>query len=120
MMRARRRTGRGSGWPVRSRICIGRLPTPTKIHGLASAQLRFTDSDGNRLTAFATNTHGGQLPVLELRHWRRACGEDRIRNTKDTGLRNLPLRDFSQNKSWIAVVMLATELTAWMQTLART
>jgi hypothetical protein len=37
---------------------------------------------------------------------------------KDTGLRNLPLHDFSQNQIWIAVVMLATELTAWMQMLA--
>ena len=39
---------------------------------------------------------------------------------KDTGLRNLPLHDFSQNQIWIAVVMLATELTAWMQMLALT
>ena len=84
------------------------------------AQLRFTDSDGNRLTAFATNTTRGQLPDLELRHRRRARCEDRIRNAKDTGLRNLPLHDFSQNQIWIAVVMLATELTAWMQMLALT
>ena len=39
---------------------------------------------------------------------------------KDTGLRTLPLHDFSQNQIWIAVVMLATELTAWMQMLALT
>jgi len=39
---------------------------------------------------------------------------------KDTGLRNLPLHDFSQNQIGIAVVMLATELTAWMQMLALT
>ncbi len=32
------------------------------------AQLRFTDLDGLRLTAFATNTRRGQLPDLELRH----------------------------------------------------
>src|SRR6478609_4969509 len=51
-------------------------------------------------------------------HRRRARCEDRIRNMKDTGLRNLPLHDFSQNQIWIAVVMLATELTAWMQMLA--
>jgi hypothetical protein len=74
--------------------------------------------NGNRLTAFATNTKGGQLPDLELRHRRRARCEDRIRNAKETGLRNLPLHDFSQNQIWVAVVMLATELTAWMQMLA--
>jgi len=84
------------------------------------AQLRFTDSNGNRLTAFATNTKTGQLPDLELRHRRRARCEDRIRNAKDTGLRNLPLHDLSQNQVWIAVVMLATELTTWMQMLALT
>ncbi|MDX6345974.1 MAG: hypothetical protein QOF84_764, partial [Streptomyces sp.] len=41
------------------------------------AQLRFTDIDGNRLTCFATNTKGGQLADLELRHRRRARCEDR-------------------------------------------
>src|SRR4029079_18435759 len=76
--------------------------------------------DKNRLTAFATNTTRGQLPDLELRHRRRARCEDRIRNAKETGLRNLPLHDLSQNEVWVAVVMLATELTAWMQMLALT
>jgi len=80
--------------------------------------LRFTDIDGNRLTAFVTNTSNGQLADLELRHRRRARCEDRIRGAKDTGLRNLPLKDFAQNQIWIAVVQLATELTAWMQMLA--
>ena len=84
------------------------------------AQLRFTDVDGNRLTAFVTNTTTGQLADLELRHRRRARCEDRIRNAKDTGMRNLPLKDFAQNRIWIAVVQLATELTTWMQMLALT
>src|SRR6478735_5978089 len=101
-----------SGWPDGMRVIVrAERPHP-------GAQLRFTDSDGNRLTAFITNTTRGQLADLELRHRRRARCEDRIRNMKDTGLRNLPLHDFSQNQIWIAVVMLATELTAWMQMLA--
>ena len=103
-----------TGWPPGMRVIVrAERPHP-------GAQLRFTDSNGNRLTAFATNTNGGQLPDLELRHRRRARCEDRIRNEKDTGLENLPLHDFSQNQIWIAVVMLATELTAWMQMLALT
>ena len=103
-----------AGWPEGMRVIVrAERPHP-------GAQLRFTDADGNRLTAFATNTRRGQLPDLELRHRRRARCEDRIRNAKDTGLRNLPLHDFSQNQIWIAVVMLATELTAWMQMLALT
>ena len=81
------------------------------------AQLRFTDADGLRVTAFATNTARGQLADLELRHRRRARCEDRIRNAKDTGLMNLPLHDTAQNKIWCAIVSLACELTAWLQML---
>jgi len=81
------------------------------------AQLRLTDVDGHRITAFATNTARGQLADLELRHRRRARCEDRIRNAKDTGLTNLPLHDFTQNQIWCAIVTLAVELTAWMQML---
>jgi hypothetical protein len=42
-----------------------------------------------------TNTPTGQLPELELRHRRHARVEDRIRNAKDTGMRNLPFHDLS-------------------------
>jgi Transposase DDE domain group 1 len=84
------------------------------------AQLRITDLDGLRITAFVTNTRRGQLPDLELRHRRRARAEDRIRCAKDTGLANLPLHDFTQNQIWCALVALACDLTAWMQTLALT
>ena len=81
------------------------------------AQLRITDIDGHRVTAFATNTRVGQLADLELRHRRRARCEDRIRNAKDTGLANLPLFGFDQNRIWTAIVALAGELTAWLQLL---
>jgi hypothetical protein len=86
--------------------------------GLPDAQLRITDAEGLRVTAFATNTRRGQLADLELRHRRRARAEDRIRCAKDTGLTNLPLHDFAQNQIWCAIVALACDLTAWMQTLA--
>jgi hypothetical protein len=82
------------------------------------AQLRFTDIDGHRFTAFATSTQGGQLADLELRHRCRARCEDRIRCAKDTGLRNLPLQSFSQNQIWCELVAMACELLAWMQMLA--
>jgi hypothetical protein len=84
------------------------------------AQLRITDADGMRVTAFATNTTRGQLADLELRHRRRARAEDRIRCAKDTGMMNLPLHDFDQNRIWCAIVALASELTAWLQMLALT
>ena len=84
----------------------------------ARKTLRFEDVDGYRLTAFATNTVRGQLADLELRHRRRARCEDRIRIATDTGLRNLPLQGFDQNRIWCALVILATNLTAWTQMLA--
>jgi hypothetical protein len=101
-----------SSWPKGMRV-IARKERPHP-----GAQLRLTDVDGMRITAFATNTARGQLPDLELRHRRRARAEDRIRLAKDTGLTNLPLHGFGQNQIWCALVMLAVELTAWMQLLA--
>ncbi|MCP2278397.1 IS1380 family transposase [Nocardia amikacinitolerans] len=101
-----------SGWPDGMRLIVRKeRPHP-------GAQLRFTDIDGLRLTAFVTNTRRGQLPDLELRHRRRARCEDRIRAAKDTGLRNLPFRSFDANRIWLAVVALALDLTAWLQTIA--
>jgi hypothetical protein len=105
-----------SAWPKGMRVIVRKeRPHP-------GAQLRITDVNGNRITAFATNTSsggpGGQLPDLELRHRRRARCEDRIRNLKDTGLANLPLHDFDQNRIWCALVALAADLIAWTQLLA--
>jgi Transposase DDE domain group 1 len=105
---------RHAGWPAGMRILIRReRPHP-------GAQLRFTDHEGWRLTCFATNTRGvgWTLPVLELRHRQRARAEDRIRNLKDTGLRNLPFHGFDQNRIWLEIVSLAYDLLIWTQTLA--
>ena len=103
-----------SGWPAGMRLIVRKeRPHP-------GAQLRITDLDGHRITAFVTNTTRGQLADLELRHRRRARAEDRIRCAKDTGLTNLPLHDFASNEIWCAVVALAGDLVAWMQTLALT
>jgi hypothetical protein len=101
-----------TGWPKGMRV-IARKERPHP-----GTQLRITDTDSMRVTAFATNTaRGGQLADLELRHRRRrARAEDRIRGAKDTGLTNLPLHDFDQNRIWCALVSLAWELTAWLQT----
>ena len=100
------------GWPAGMRVIIRReRPHP-------GAQLRFTDLDGHRFTAFATDAKKGQLADLELRHRRRARCEDRIRCAKDTGLRNLPLKGFAANQLWCEVVALACDLLAWTQMLA--
>ncbi|MFM9432938.1 IS1380 family transposase [Arthrobacter sp. MP_2.3] len=103
-----------SSWPAGLRVIVRKeIPHP-------GAQLRITDIDGMRYTAFATNQAGGQLADLEVRHRLRARCEDRIRISKDTGLANLPLASFASNEVWVHLVMLATELTAWAQMLALT
>ncbi len=103
------------GWPKGMRV-IARKERPHP-----GAQLRLTDIDGLRVTAFATNTARGQLPDLELRHRRRARAEDRIRVCKDTGLSDEPaVARLRPNQIRCAIVMLAAELTAWMQLLALT
>jgi hypothetical protein len=79
-----------STWPTGMRVIV------RKERAHPGAQLRFTDRDGLRLTAFVTNTRRGQLPDLELRHRRRARCEDRIRAAKATGLQNFPLHGFDQ------------------------
>jgi hypothetical protein len=103
-----------SSWPKGMRVIVRKeRPHP-------GAQLRFTDIDGHRFTCFATDTNGGQLAGLELRHRRRARCEDPIRCAKDTGLNNLPLHGYAQNQIWCEIVALACELLAWMQMLALT
>jgi Transposase DDE domain group 1 len=103
-----------SSWPAGMRIIVRKeRPHP-------GAQLRFTDIDGHRFTAFATDTKKGQLADLELRHRRRARCEDRIRCAKDTGLRGFPLTGYAQNQIWCEIVQLACELLAWTQLLALT
>ncbi|MEC5178773.1 IS1380 family transposase [Arthrobacter sp. CG_A4] len=101
-----------SSWPAGMRVIVRKEePHP-------GAQLRITDIDGMRYTAFATNQATGQLADLEVRHRLRARCEDRIRNAKDTGLANLPLHSFAANTLWCHLVMLAAELMAWTQMLA--
>jgi hypothetical protein len=101
-------------WPSGMRV-IARRERPHP-----GAQLRLTDHNGWRITCFATNTTGPgwTLAALEVRHRQRARCEDRIRNLKDTGLRNLPFHDYAKNRLWLEIVALAADLLAWTQTLA--
>lgn len=105
-----------SSWPPGTRLILRKeRPHP-------GAQLRITDADGLRVTGFLTNTALGgparQLADLELRHRRHARVEDRIRAAKDTGMRNLPFHNMTQNRIWLAITALASELLAWTARLA--
>ncbi|NIL64848.1 hypothetical protein HCB39_27615 [Salinispora arenicola] len=43
------------------------------------------------------------------------CVEDRIRCAKDTGLGQLPSREFAINAAWCTTVAIAVDLLAWLQ-----
>ncbi|MEU9204691.1 transposase [Streptomyces sp. NPDC048332] len=102
------------GWPKGMRLIV------RKERPHSGAQLRLAGADGMRLTCFATNTSGRPIAELELRHRLRARAEDRIRNARATGLRNLPLHPTDQNRIWLEIVQIALDLLAWMPMLALT
>ena len=102
-----------SGWPSGSRVIIRR----ERAH--PGAQLSFTDHDGHRFQAILTD-QPGQLAHVEREHRGRARVEDHIRNDKDTGMRNLPFRDFEHNRVWLQLVRIAHDLLAWTQRLLLT
>jgi Transposase DDE domain group 1 len=103
-----------TGWPERSRVIVRR----ERAH--PGAQLSFTDVDGHRFQAILTDQPGDEIAVLERDHRARARVEDHIRNDKDTGMRNLPFRDFEHNRVWLALVALAHDLICWSQRLLLT
>ena len=99
-----------AGWPAGMRVIVRReRPHP-------GAQLSFTDVDGWRFQAFATDTAVGQLAALEARHRAHATVEDRIRCGKHTGLGRFPSRMFAINAVWLELALTACDLIAWTQT----
>jgi len=97
-------------WPDGSRVLVRR----ERAH--PGAQLTFTDHDGHRFQAILTD-QTGEIAAIERDHRGRARVEDHIRNDKDTGLENLPFRDFEHNRVWLEIVRLAHDLIAWTQRL---
>lgn len=100
-----------ASWPEGSRLILRKeRPHP-------GAQLTFTDVDGHRITAFLTDTRPGVIPGqvagLELRHRQHARVEDRIRQAKAAGLRNLPCRGQEENSAWLEAVLAAADLVCW-------
>ena len=103
-----------AGWPEGSRVIVRReRPHP-------GAQLSFSDHDGHRFQAILTDQTDPDIAALERRHRARARVEDPIRAAKDTGLENLPFRDFEANAVWLELVLLAQDLLFYTQTLALT
>jgi Transposase DDE domain group 1 len=100
-----------TGWPEGARV-IARRERPHP-----GAQLSFSDHDGHRFLATLTDLAGDAVE-LECLHRARAGAEDRVRAAKQTGLDNLPFRDFDHNAVWLELSLIAQDLIAWTQLLA--
>jgi len=100
-------------WPPGTRVLVRReRPHP-------GAQLSFSDHDGHRFLATLTDLPG-DAAELECLHRARANAEDRVRAAKQTGLENLPFREFDHNAVWLELSLIAQDLIAWTQRLALT
>ena len=102
-------------WPSGSRLIARR----ERLEGEEQLRL-FADHGEWRLEVFLTDQHGGDIPELDRRHREHAQVEDRIREGKGTGMRNLPFPDMARNQVWLELVMAAQDLIAWTQALAFT
>jgi hypothetical protein len=100
-----------TGWPTGSRVIVRR----ERAH--PGAQLSFTDHDGHRFQAVLTDQSSPDIQILERRQRERAHVATQIRNDKDTGLRNLPFRDFEHNRIWLKLVGIAHDLLVWTRRL---
>ena len=99
-----------SAWPPGTRlICRKERPHP-------GAQLRFTDLDGHRYQCFITDQKTRSLAELELRHRLHARVEDRVAEATELGLGRFPFQGFSENETWLELVLLAQDLLAWLRT----
>ena len=103
-----------SAWPEGSRVIVRK----ERPHPGAQLSL-FDEIEGLRHTAFicaertAGETSALSLARLEVRHRSHARVEDRIRQAKAAGLRNLPCKQVPENHAWLECVLAAFDLVAW-------
>jgi hypothetical protein len=95
------------GWPEGSRLIARR----ERLQGEEQLRL-FADWGQWRLEVFLTDQDGNDIPELDRRHREHAQVEDRIREGKDTGMRNLPFPEMARNQVWLELVMAAQDLIA--------
>ena len=100
-----------SSWPEGMRLIARR----TKLR--EGDQQSFADHDGYRLAVFVTDQTDKNIARLDLTHRGHARVEDRIREGKDCGMRNLPFRSFEHNQVWLWLVQAAQDLIAWAKQL---
>ncbi|MBP2399795.1 hypothetical protein JOF39_002876 [Glutamicibacter protophormiae] len=95
-------------------------PAGTRIYLRAEplypgAKANLFDTDGNRVTAFLTNSPRFNVAFLDARHRARGRCENRIKTLKSTGLGKLPYWSFAANQAWADLAMFAVNLVSWLQ-----
>ena len=99
-------------WPADLRVIARRVPRP------AGKQAKLGENANWESGAFATSTAAGQVQRLDARHRTQAHVEDRVKQFKACGARNLPSTDYDRNAAWLQLAALATSLTAWLRHVA--
>jgi hypothetical protein len=103
-----------SAWPEGSKVMVRK----ERPHPGAQLSL-FDEIEGLRHTAFicaertAGETSSLSIARLEVRQRTHARVEDRIRQAKAAGLRNLPCKLAPENHAWLECVLAAFDLVAW-------
>jgi hypothetical protein len=100
-----------SSWPEGTRAIVRR----EEPHD--GAQFNLFDPGGWRHQVFITNSTDPDIVYLEARHRCHAHVEDRIKETKATGLSRFPGSSFAFNAAWTLVVLIAQDLKTWAQAL---
>ncbi|MBV8541811.1 MAG: transposase [Pseudonocardiales bacterium] len=100
---------RPATWPPDMRVLARRTPRPL------GKPAKLGEHPDWEYGAFATNTAHGQIQFLDARHRTQAHVEDRMKQFKACGARNLPSIDYGRNAAWLQLAALATTLTAWLR-----
>jgi hypothetical protein len=101
-----------ASWPGCMRLIARRTPRPV------GKPAKLGEHPDWEYGAFVTNTARGQVQFLDARHRTQAHVEDRVKQFKACGARNLPSIDYGRNTAWLQLAALATSLTAWLRHLA--
>lgn len=100
------------GWARDMRVIVRRTPRPV------GKPAKLGENRDWEYGAFVTNTQVGQIAFLDARHRTQAHVEDRMKQFKACGARNLPSTDYDRNAAWLQLAALATTLTAWLRHIA--
>ena len=105
-----------TGWPKGMRLIARRTKTSRRHEKNLTDYEKAT---GWHYAVFATATAGPGIHAqwLDARHRAHAHVEDRMKDHKTLGMRNLPSKDWTVNQGWITAAAIAADLITWTRLL---